>query len=115
MYCINSNQYVQTKMPKTKNTIISILSPKEEKDFLVRKVKIKIGGSIPNHINTIRHQQFVIYGEAKVIIGENVYHAKKGDYIYIPSGVNHSYEACYGTDYEFLCMITTKEDDITLL
>jgi len=115
MYCVNSNQYVQVEMPKTKNVTIAVLSPNDEKDFLVRQVKIKNGGSIPNHINTIQHQQFILSGEAKVVIGDKVYHAKKGDYIYIPSGVNHSYEACYNTDYEFLCMITTKEDTITFV
>ena len=90
-------------------------TPKEDKDFIVRKVTLAVDGSMPNHINEIQHQQYVLKGEAKVIVGDEEYHARAGDFIYIPAGVEHNYEACYGSEYEFLCMITTKEDKITML
>lgn len=115
MYCKNSDEFVKHDIPKTKNAKISVLSPDEEKDFIVRKISIKADGSMPNHTNIIQHQQFVLSGEAKVVVGEKTYHAKQGDFIYIPAGIKHYYEACYGVDYEFLCMITTKEDKIEML
>ncbi|MEA2090858.1 MAG: cupin domain-containing protein [Campylobacterota bacterium] len=115
MYCKNSNEYVQNEVPKTKKATMSILSPAQEQDFIVRKVSIQVDGSMPNHTNEIQHQQYVLSGEAKVVIGDEVYHAKEGDFLYIPAGINHYYEACYGTGYEFLCMITTKEDNIKLI
>ena len=115
MYCKNSDEFSKNEVPKTKNAVISVLSPEAEKDFLVRKIKIKAGGSMPNHTNKIQHQQFVLEGEAKVAIGDEIYHAKKGDFLYIPAGIPHYYEACYGKDYEFLCMITTKEDEIKMI
>ena len=70
---------------------------------------------MPNHINKIAHQQVALKGEAKVLIGDKIFHAKEGDYLYIPAGAAHYYEACYGTDYEFLCMITTEPDELTFL
>ena len=70
---------------------------------------------MPNHINEIQHQQYVLKGEAKVVVGDEEYHAKAGDFIYIPAGIEHNYAACYGSEYEFLCMITTKEDKITMI
>lgn len=115
MYCKNSCEYLANEIPKTVNAKIAVLSPKEDKDFIVRKITLCAGGSMPNHTNIIQHQQFVLKGEAKVVIGEEVYHAKEGDFLYIPAGVPHYYEACFGKDYEFLCMITTKEDSLTFL
>ncbi len=115
MYCNCSDNFTSTEIPKTKGANISILTPKEDKDFIVRKIVLSDGGFMPNHKNKIQHQQFVLSGEAKVLIGDKEYHAKKGDFLYIPAGVEHFYEACYGQDYEFLCMITTKEDEIEFL
>ena len=115
MYLNNSKNFESTCIPKTVNASIAVLTPKEDKDFIVRKVTLAKDGSMPNHINEIQHQQYVLRGEAKVVVGTEEYHAKEGDFIYIPAGVAHKYEACNGSDYEFLCMITTKEDKITKL
>lgn len=115
MYCKNASEYKVNPVPKTQNAVMSVLSPENEKDFLVRKVRIEAGGSMPNHTNEIQHQQYVLNGEAKVVVGKNEYHAKAGDFLYIPAGINHYYEACYNSDYEFLCMIITKEDCIKML
>ncbi len=115
MYCKNSDNYEKNDIPKTQKATIAVLTPKEDEDFIVRKISIKPGGTMPNHINKIQHQQYVLEGEAKVVVGKEVYHAKKGDFIYIPAGINHYYEACYDKEYEFLCMINTKEDSITML
>jgi len=115
MYCTDSNTYSKNDIPKTKLTTIAVLSPEQEKDFLVRKITMQANGSMPNHTNEIQHQQYVLDGEARVVVGDEVYHAKKGDFIYIPAGVNHYYETCYGVGYEFLCMITTKNDTIKMI
>ncbi len=115
MYCKDSQEYPKNEIPKTKLTTISVLSPEQEKDFIVRKISMQVDGSMPNHTNEIQHQQYVLSGEAKVVVGEEVYHAKQGDFIYIPAGVNHYYETCYGVGYEFLCMITTQKDNIKMI
>lgn len=115
MYCNCCGDFETKDIPNTKKAKISVLTPKEDKDFIVRKIVLEKGGYMPNHTNEIQHQQFVLKGEAKVIIGDEEYHAKEGDFIYIPAGVAHYYEACYGSAYEFLCMITTKDDKITML
>ena len=115
MYCKNSDEFPKNDVPKTQKAQIAVLTPKEDEDFIVRKINIAAGGTMPNHTNKIQHQQYVLEGEAKVVVGEKEYHAKKGDFIYIPAGINHYYEACYGKDYQFLCMINTKDDSITML
>jgi quercetin dioxygenase-like cupin family protein len=115
MYCKSSDEFPRNDVPKTQKVKIAVLTPSEDKDFIVRKIKIEAGGSMPNHTNIIQHQQYVLSGEAKVVVGDNEYHAKTGDFIYIPAGINHYYTACYESDYEFLCMITTKEDNIVMV
>jgi quercetin dioxygenase-like cupin family protein len=115
MYCQASNDIKTVSIPKTVNASIAVLSPVNEKDFLVRKVTLEEGGSMPHHTNEIQHQQYVLSGEAKVLIGEETYRAKAGDFLYIPAGVPHSYEACCGCSYTFLCMITTQADTIVLV
>ena len=115
MYLKDSKSIEKNKIPKTVDASIAVLTPNIDKDFIVRKIELKSGGCMPNHTNIIQHQQYVLSGEAKVVIGKEEYRAKQGDFIYIPAGVEHYYEACYGSDYEFLCMITTKEDEIEFL
>lgn len=115
MYRKNIKEFDTNEIPKTDGANIAVLTPNEDKDFIVRKVSLKNGGSMPNHTNLIQHQQYVLSGEAKVVIADEEYHAKEGDFLYIPAGVTHYYEACYDKPYEFLCMITTKEDEITLV
>lgn len=56
-YCKDSNSFESTCIPKTVNASISVLTPKEDKDFIVRKVTLAVDGSMPNHINEIQHQQ----------------------------------------------------------
>lgn len=115
MYCKSSESFAKNDVPKTQKAKIAVLTPSEDKDFIVRKIKIEENGSMPNHTNKIQHQQYVLSGEAKVVVGDEEYHAKAGDFIYIPAGIAHYYEACYGKEYEFLCMINTKEDCLTML
>jgi len=115
MSCIKIETYEANPIPKTRDASIQVLSPAEEKDFIVRKLTLKEGGMMPNHINKIAHQQVALKGSAKVLIGDTEYKACAGDYLYIPAGVPHYYEACHGEDYEFLCMITTTQDEITFL
>ena len=115
MSCTQIKTVESNHIPKTNGANIQVLSPKEEKDFIVRKITLQKDGMMPNHINKIAHQQVALKGSAKVVIGDTVHEAKAGDYLYIPAGIPHYYEACNGEDYEFLCMITTQEDEITFL
>lgn len=114
MFKIEISGVEMTPMPKCNEAYIQVIT-KDDPDFIVRKITLKNGGSMPNHTNLIAHQQVVLSGEAKVVIGDEIIRAKAGDYLYIPSGVAHYYEAIYGLDYEFLCMINTKPDTITMV
>jgi len=115
VYCNNSNDFMKNSIPKTEKAYMAVMTPSSDDDFMVRKITLESGGSMPNHTNEIQHQQYVLSGEAKVVVGDEIYRAKEGDFLYIPAGVNHYYEAIYGMDYVFLCMIPDRDDKIVML
>jgi len=115
MYIKSIDEFESVVVPQTQGASIAVLTPQSDDDFMVRRVSLEEGGSMPYHTNEIQHQQFVLSGEAKVILDGIEHHAKAGDFIYIPAGIKHSYEACYGVVYEFLCMIPDRLDSIEMI
>ncbi|WP_331774792.1 cupin domain-containing protein [Sulfurospirillum sp. 1612] len=83
--------------------------------FAMRKFIIKQGGSMPLHTNSVEHEQYVLNGSAKVVIGDEESIAKKDDVLFIPAGVAHSYDVIGDEDYEFLCLVPNMEDEIKIL
>lgn len=114
MYKTQIDSIEMLAMPKCHEAYIQVIT-QNDPDFIVRKITLKNGGSMPNHTNLIAHQQVILSGEAKVVIGNEAIHAKAGDFLYIPANTPHYYEAIYNQDYVFLCMINTKPDTITLV
>ena len=114
MYKTVIDEVAMVEMPKCEKAFIQVIT-QEDPDFIVRKITLKSGGFMPNHTDLISHQQVVLEGEALVVIGNEEIKAKAGDFLYIPVGVAHRYEANFGVDYKFLCMICTKPDAITMV
>jgi quercetin dioxygenase-like cupin family protein len=73
------------------------------------------GGGMPLHTNTVEHQQYVLGGRARVVIGDEVHEVGKDDVVFIPGGVPHSYEAMGDDPFEFLCIVPNLPDETTLL
>ena len=113
----NVNEFSSVDIAAAKGTSMQVLIGAEmAPNFAMRKFTIKSGGAMPLHTNSVEHEQYILAGEAKVILDGKEFVAKKDDVIYIPAGVAHSYEVQGDEDYEFLCLIpTTSEDCITLI
>lgn len=80
-------------------------------NFELRRFRIKPGGRIPKHINPdAEHEQYVLKGDYDVGIGEEVYHVKVGDSLYIPAGAVHWYENHGSESVEFLCIVPKREN-----
>lgn len=92
-----------------------LLSPDESPNFAMRNFRIEAGGYMPLHTNTVEHEQYVISGRAKVIIGDETIEAGAGDVLLIPAGVPHSYETLGDEAYSFLCLVPKGEDKIEVL
>ncbi|MDY0120818.1 MAG: cupin domain-containing protein [Sulfurimonas sp.] len=113
----NVSEFDSNQIAAGSGTSVQVLiGAQDAPNFAMRKFTIKSGGHMPLHTNTVEHEQYVLSGEAKVIMDGKEYRAKKDDVLYIPAGVAHSYEVVGAEDYEFLCLIpTNSEDCITLL
>ncbi|HUI87155.1 MAG TPA: cupin domain-containing protein [Anaerolineales bacterium] len=104
------------EVPNAKDTKIQVLiSSKEGPNFALRKFSMHREGGMPRHTNTVEHEQYVLRGQAAITIGDETYHVKVGDVVFIPEGVIHSYENTGDEPFEFLCIIPNKEDKVTVV
>lgn len=113
-----------TSSSKVESTVIGaatgtsmqvLIPPTSAENFIMRRIVIKAGGSMPNHTNSVEHEQYVLSGSAEVGIGDAVHYIKQDDVLLIPAGVPHWYKASAEEDYIFICLIPNKEDIITLV
>jgi len=99
----------------TKTTRQVLISSEEGTNFAMRKFTIEPGGGMPMHTNSVEHEQLVLNGSAKVIIGGQEFDAKKNDIVFIPAGVPHSYQNNGDEPFEFLCVVPNKTDIMEIL
>jgi len=92
-----------------------LVSADEAPNFAMRRFVIAAGGSIPEHTNTVEHEQYVLRGSAEVSVGGEIFTASAGDAIFIPAGVPHWYRAGDDEDYEFICVVPNQEDKMMLV
>jgi quercetin dioxygenase-like cupin family protein len=99
-----------------KDTSIQVLiSSQEGPNFALRRFKMRRGGGMPRHTNTVEHEQYVLRGRAKIEIGADTFEVRAGDVVFIPAGVVHSYQNQGDEPFEFLCVIPNKTDKITIV
>ncbi len=88
-----------------------LIGPDEGPNFAMRRFIMGPGGGMPNHTNTVEHEQYVLRGRAKVGIGDEVFEVKQGDVVFIPAEVPHWYRAAADEPFEFLCVIPNSPED----
>ncbi|MDI6769513.1 MAG: cupin domain-containing protein [Anaerolineales bacterium] len=111
---IKSANDVQAQVVKAGDkTTIQVLQ--EGPNFAMRRFVMQPGGGMPEHTNTVEHEQYVLRGCANIGIGGGVYSVKAGDVVFIPEGVPHWYQNVGEEDFEFLCTIPNKPDEIRVI
>jgi quercetin dioxygenase-like cupin family protein len=98
-----------------KTAIQVLISSQEGPNFAMRRFVIKRGGGMPKHTNTVEHEQFVLRGQACISINMDVFTVKAGDVIFIPEGAPHWYVNNGNEDFEFLCIIPNKKDEVRMI
>jgi quercetin dioxygenase-like cupin family protein len=97
-------------------TSIQVLIPAQEgPNFAMRRFVMEPGGGMPKHTNTVEHEQYVLQGHARVGIGEEEFVVKTGNVVFIPQGIPHWYRNIGKDNFEFLCLIPNKPDEIKLV
>jgi quercetin dioxygenase-like cupin family protein len=92
-----------------------LIGPDEGPNFALRKFSMEPGGGMPLHTNQVEHEQYVLRGRARVVIGTEILEVTKDDAVFIPGGVPHSYEALGDEPFEFLCVVPNLPDETTVL
>jgi len=92
-----------------------LIGADEGPNFALRKFTMAPGGGIPNHTNTVEHEQYVLSGRAKIGIGSEVTEVKAGDVVFIPARTPHWYDVQGDEPFEFLCIVPNLPDRIEIL
>ncbi len=104
------------KVNAGKNTFRQVLIGSDEApNFAMRRFIIEPGGEIPNHTNTVEHEQLVLNGRAEIGIDDEIFKVRKNDVVFIPADVPHWYKAIGEEAFEFLCMVPNGDDAITII
>ena len=98
-----------------KTTIQVLISSQEGPNFALRRFVMEPGGGMPIHTNTVEHEQYVLRGHARIGIGEETFELKAGDVVFIPEGAPHWYQNVGEENFEFLCVIPNKPDEIKII
>jgi quercetin dioxygenase-like cupin family protein len=98
-----------------RTTIQVLISSKEGPNFALRRFVMQPGGSMPEHTNTVEHEQYVLHGAASIGMGGETLEVHAGDVVFIPEGVPHWYRNTGEENFEFLCIIPNKPDEIKII
>jgi quercetin dioxygenase-like cupin family protein len=99
----------------SKTTKQVLIGPDEGPNFALRKFCMEPGGGMPLHTNDVEHEQYVLRGRARVVIGDEELEVGRDDAVFIPAGVPHSYEALGEEPFEFLCVVPNGPDETVIL
>jgi len=73
--------------------------------YTLRMIEVAPGGHTPDHNHPYEHENFVVEGQGRVKIGDTWHHVSVGDVVFMPPGVQHTYENTGRTPFKFLCGI----------
>lgn len=82
--------------------------------FAMRRFRMEDGGGMPLHTNQVEHEQYVLRGRARIVLGEETVEVGADDVLLIPAGLPHSYEVIEAP-FEFLCLVPNRPDRIDLV
>jgi len=84
-------------------------------NFTMRRFVMEPGGGMPEHTNTVEHEQYVLRGRARISIDGEEFEVQPGDVVFIPEGAPHWYQNIGDENFEFLCIVPNKEDVVKLI
>ncbi len=99
----------------TKTTMQVLISSDEAPNFAMRCFEMQPGGSMPLHTNAVEHEQLVLGGRGRVVLGDEVHEVSKDDVLFIPAGLPHSYESIADEPFVFICSVPNMPDKIEVL
>jgi quercetin dioxygenase-like cupin family protein len=77
--------------------------------YSLRIIEVEPGGHTPRHSHPFEHENFVVEGQGRVLMNGEWHNVKAGDVIFVPGGMEHTYENTGATTFKFLCGIPVKK------
>jgi quercetin dioxygenase-like cupin family protein len=76
--------------------------------YALRIIEVQPGGHTPDHTHPFEHENFVVEGQGRVLIGESWHDVVPGSVVFVPAGVRHTYVNAGESTFRFLCGIPTS-------
>ncbi len=76
-------------------------------NYALRVIEVAPGGHTPRHAHPYEHENFVIEGQGRVLLNGQWHEVGPGSVIFVPAGMEHTYENTGETPFRFLCGIPT--------
>ena len=87
-----------------------LLSKKDgAKNFAMRMIEVEPGGSTPLHSHPWEHEVYIVEGESKIKIGDEVRNVKEEHAVFVPSDVKHTFRNIGEKTLRMICVIPLKE------
>src|SRR5512136_1043753 len=74
-------------------------------NYALRVIEVAPGSHTPDHSHPFEHENFVIEGQGRVLIGEEWRDIGVGHVVFVPAGVRHTYANAGTVPFKFLCGI----------
>lgn len=76
--------------------------------YALRMIEVMPGGRTPRHSHPYEHENFVVEGQGRVLVNGAWHAVKAGDVIFVPGGMEHTYENTGDAPFKFLCGIPVR-------
>lgn len=77
-------------------------------NYALRVIEVAPGGHTPRHAHPYEHENFVIEGQGRVLLNGQWHEVGPGSVIFVPAGMEHTYENTGEMPFRFLCGIPTS-------
>jgi quercetin dioxygenase-like cupin family protein len=76
--------------------------------YALRMIEVGVGGHTPRHSHPFEHENFVVEGHGRVWLNGSWQSLQPGDIVFVPGGMEHTYENTGNETFKFLCGIPVK-------
>jgi quercetin dioxygenase-like cupin family protein len=76
--------------------------------YSLRVIEVGPGGHTPDHTHPYEHENYVIEGRGRVLIGDTWHVVEPGSVVFVPPGMRHTYVNAGDAPFRFLCGIPSS-------
>jgi quercetin dioxygenase-like cupin family protein len=92
-------------------TIRSVIDSEHDgaPNYALRVLEVEPGGHTPEHEHPWEHENYVLEGQGRVLIGDEWHEIGPGSVVFVPAKMRHTYANAGDTPLKFLCGIPVPD------